>query len=261
MLGFAAWSALPIAWLFLTAFRPRSAITAVPPWVTSDLTLQNFVRLFSEHDMGRLLRNSVATALGTTLVTLSVGLPCAFFLSQAKSRLRDNVLLFLLSTKMVPLVAVSLPLFVLFTELGLRGSIIGLVLAQCVASLPFAVWLLTWYFADFPAEIHWAAQLDGHTPWGALWRVVMPMAAPGISVAAAFTFILAWNDYMLATLLTTMRTRPLTAELPLLVTQGITQWGQLAAGTVVAVVPVALLVFAIRGHLAEGATSGALKKA
>lgn len=260
LLGYFTVVTLPVLWLGATAVKDRTAITAAPPELLFTPTMENFTKLFLGHDVVGLVVNSLVVALGTVSLTIILGAPSAYWLSQQPGVTSRRFLVFLLSTKMVPLVAVSLPAFIVFKLSGLQGSRVGLVLAESVAALPFAIWLLTGFFADVPVALRWAAQLDGLSHAGALWRVVVRAAAPGVAAVCILTFLYSWNDYMLATLLTTQRSRTLTAELPVLVSQSITQWGQLAAGGFISLLPAVFVALSFRGQLVAGVTGGILRK-
>jgi multiple sugar transport system permease protein len=251
---------LPAIWLAMCAFKTRLEITAWPPIFIFVPTFANFSTLNANHNLGLLTSNSLIVACGTTVFTLLLGLPSSFYFSRIRNQIRQNLLLFLLSTKMVPLIAIALPFYMLFTTIGLHGNLVGLIVAQSVACLPLTIWLMSGFFADIPTEIYWAAQLDGLSARQSFWYILVRVAAPGVGVSVIFTVIFSWNDYLVASILTTAETRTLTAELPILVTQSVTQWGQLCSGIILSLLPISLLALLARRYFIEGITSGTLKK-
>ena len=261
LLMFAAFSLTPLLWVLLTAFKARFDITTARPTVFFAPTLANFRALVSDHDLGRLLANSVIVATTSTLICIAMAAVTAYSLvHEHSSRTRMNVLVFLLTTRLTPVVALSLPIFVVFTRLGLRGTLIGIATAHTIANLPIAVWLLSDSFRRVPSEISYAARLDGLSEGALFGRIILPVTRSSIAATALLCFLFSWNEYALSTLLSTHTTATLSGELPVLITQGVTQWGQLCAGMTVLMVP-AIAVAMIGGRaVLRHQFAGALKK-
>jgi multiple sugar transport system permease protein len=218
------------------------------------------VAIFAGHPLARLIANSAIVAVGTTALALAVGALAAYAASVLRMRGRGAILGVVLAISMFPPIATVSPLFLLLNALGLRDTLAALVLTYSTFSLPLAVWLLASFFDALPRELYVAARVDGCSAFGALWRVVLPLAAPGILAAALLVFIFAWNEFLFALSFTaTEASRTLPVGIALFPGLHEVPYGEIAAASVVATLPVVALAFAFQRRIVEGLTAGAVK--
>jgi multiple sugar transport system permease protein len=246
----------PYLWLVFQAFRPRSDITASPPTLNLDLTLQNFALDYNGQSLLQLLFNGCIISGGTVALSLIVGAPSAYFFARFESRWSRNLFVLVLSTRMAPAIALSLPMFVLFTFLNLRGTYLSVILAQTAFNVAFVVWFLQSAVTESPREMELAAQIDGRSWMGALLDIVIPANAPALQAASAFVFLFSWNEYLLSSLLSNSLTRPITPALPGFIAQATSQWGNFCAVALIASLPPIGLAMVARRFLTRGFTSG-----
>ncbi|WP_243095535.1 carbohydrate ABC transporter permease [Thermus thalpophilus] len=247
---------LPLLWTLRSALLPEGLAYALPP-AFGPWTLENFLRVL-EGPFGKAFRNSLLVA---SLVVL-VGLPLAAGLGFALARHRlggEGLRFGVLATQMLPPIVLALPLFALFRTLGLSGTIWALLLAYLAFALPFMTWLLLGFFQGLPRELEEAAYVDGATPLQAFFRVVLPLSAPGLFAAGVLGFLLSWNEFLFALLLSGRETQTIPVALSTLVTQRGVLFAQVAAGVVLSVLPVALLARTVDRYLVAGLTLGAVK--
>jgi multiple sugar transport system permease protein len=253
---FSLYIALPPLWVLRTSFVPDSLaykVTLLP-----DITLANYVKLFEQDQFALAYWDSFAAAAGSTLL----GLPLAAMAGYAFARYRTGgqaSRFFVLATQMLPPVALVLPVFGLFRLAGLTNSVAGLVIAYGAINLPFLTWILMGFFEGVPVELEWAAMADGATVWGAFWRIVIPVSLPGLAAAAVLGFILAWNEFLFALVLTGPTTATIPVALAGLQSQNGVQIAEVSAGVVLGVAPLLIASRIIQRHLVRGLTFGAVK--
>lgn len=243
---------LPLIWVLLRALSLEGQ-----PFSLANMTLDNFARLI-QGPFGLGLRNSLWVGAGV----VSLGLPLAALLGYALARynLGGHALRFgVLATQMLPPIVLALPLFALFRVLGLTGSLAGLIIAYLAFALPFMTWLLMGFFRTFPRELEEAAWVDGAGSLYIFIRIVLPLSAPGLFAAGVMGFLLSWNEFLLALLLSGRESQTVPVVLSTFITQRGVLFAQVAAGVVLAVLPVALLARIIDRYLVEGLTLGAVK--
>jgi multiple sugar transport system permease protein len=245
--------------MLATAFKSRLDITSYPPRFFFVPTLENFSWTYNGQGLVRILFNTVVISIGTVALALSLGIPAAYYMARTKSRLAGHFSLFVLSTRVAPPIALSLPIFVLLSEVGLRGSYLSIVLAHSAFGVSFAIWIMDGFFASIPRDIETAGQIDGLTRIGALFKVLLPAAKPGIFAAGAFTFVFSWNEFMIASLLSSSAVSPITPALPGFIARSTTYWGEFCAVALVASLPPIALFFLFRKFLVSGLTSGVIR--
>jgi multiple sugar transport system permease protein len=250
----------PYLWMVMAAFKSRLDVTARPPRLLFSPTLENFALSYNGQPIVPLFANTFVIATGTALLTLLLGVPAAYFFARRRSGGTRNLFLFVLATRIAPPIALSLPFFIVFTQVGLRGTYAAVVIIHSVFNLSFVIWLLEGFFADVPVEIEMAAQVDGRTRTGAFFYAVLPQIRLGVGTTALFTFIFSWNEYMMASLLSSSATRPVTPALPGFIAQASTQWGSFCAVATLSSLPVLALVVLARRQLARGLTAGVVHK-
>ncbi|WP_101294985.1 carbohydrate ABC transporter permease [Halegenticoccus soli] len=252
---------LPIAWLILSTLMSTEVMYSgrVVP-AADELTLRNYAHVLARPEFRRYFVNSTVVATATTALTLVFGTLAGYALSRFEFPGRSVLLLGYISTQMLPWVLVLIPFFLLMFELGLVDSFTGIVLAHTAFALPFATWMLKGYFDDIPESLDDAAKMDGCSQVDVLWRVILPLSAPGMAVAGFYTFVLSWNDYLAVSVLSqTAATRTLPFGLQLFQTQNQINWGLVLTAAVITMVPVILLFAVVQRWLVEGLANGGMK--
>ena len=247
---------VPILWIFLLAFKPRTEVAALPPKIIFTPTLENFIELFSRHDFLLTTINSLIVASGSTVLGLALGIPAAFAISWHKMSWPATITLF---ARMAPGTLFLLPWLIMFTQLGLVGSHFVLILTHAAITLPIVIWVLLPYFDAVPREIVECAQIDGARQYQCLTLVVIPVVSAGIVVAAILSFVFSWNYFLFALVLSGIRTKTAVVASFNFVGEGVTNWGALMAAAVVIALPPLILTLLIQKRLVGGLASGAVK--
>lgn len=253
------WTLLPIYWLISTSLKSPLATTASPPQWLPDLNFSAYTAALSNPVLGAGLMHSAFVALGATAISVLVGALAAFGLTQLSGTRMKNFEFWVLSSRMAPPVAVAIPMFVLFNTVGLYDTIVGLILAHILLVVGIVCWILMEAFRSISGEMPEAALLDGASYGRVFWSVLLALTAPGIVAAESVSFLLSWNDFFFALVLTS--TDASTA--PLAIYQAIgyqsIDLGQLAATSIVVLIPTALVVGLFQRQLVSGLSLGAVK--
>jgi multiple sugar transport system permease protein len=249
---------IPFLWIVLTAFKEPVAADASPPVFISRLTLDNFRALFQDNYAHSLLNSAIITALATGS-TLLFGIPAGYAFARGKFRGRGFFGAFLLFSRMVPPVIYIIPLFLFFHLLSLIGSFTGLTLAYLTGLLPFTVWMSASYFQGVPVELEEAARVDGCSRLRAFFRIVLPLALPGVVSVGLLIGIASWSEYFIPLILGGFNTEPATVGIVNFVGVDGSSWGPMAAGALCLIVPVFLATLLAQRSLLDGLTAGALK--
>ena len=261
----AAWAValiifFPVLWMILTSFKTEASAVASPPVLLSaEWTVQNYVDVWARSDYPRFFWNSVVIAVGSTLLGLAIAIPSAWAMAFVPGRRTKDLLMWMLSTKMMPAVAVMIPLYLLFQQLGLIDTKTGLVLALMLMNLPIIVWMLYTYFKEIPGEILEAARMDGAGLWNEIVHVLTPMALPGIASTMLLNVILAWNEAFWTIVLTTTRAAPLSAFIASFSAPQGLFYAKLSAASAMAILPILILGWFSQKQLVRGLTFGAVK--
>lgn len=253
----------PVLWVVRIALTEGATLASDAPF---DPSFANFEAVLSHKAtngdwlFGRQLWNSLVVATATTIVGVVLSVSAAYALSRMRFPGREGFLRTLLLSQMFPGVAVAVPLYYLLGKLGLLNSWLGLTLVYATTAVPFCAHLLKGYFDTIPKEIEEAAALDGASPGTIFWRIVLPLARPGIAVTALFSFLTAWNEFILAaTFLGDEASYTLPVALQQYVGDYSTEWGKFAAGAILVSLPVTALFYAVQRHLVGGLTAGGVK--
>lgn len=259
-------SLYPVLWVVKMALSPAQSLSLSINPFPETVTFDHFRDVLSSHDsqgrwlFGRQLLASIVVSGATTLVGLSLAVTAAYALSRFRFPGKDAGMQTLLVTQMFPATLMLVPLYRLLQTLGLLDSWGGLVLVYSTSSLPFCVWMLKGYFDTIPRELEEAAVMDGASPWQVFTRVVLPLARPALAVTALFSFMTAWNEFILAaTLINDAARFTLPVALQQYVGEWKTEWGHFAAGALIVSAPVMALFFALQKFLVGGLTAGAVK--
>lgn len=251
----------PFLWMISTSLKHSNEIfTPTPQWIPSSVTFSNYVELWTTTPFPTYFRNSVVVAVATTLITLFISTFFAYGLSRFRFKGRRIMLNMLLVSQMFPLVLLIIPIYIIFIRLDLMDSYGSLIIAYCTFAIPFGTLMLKSYFDGLPPETEEAALMDGCSPVGAIFRVVIPLAAPAIAAVGLFSFILSWQEFIFALTLTnseSMRTLPV--GISLMVGNREVLWGMLMAASTLVTLPVVFLFIYFQKYLVSGMTMGAVK--
>lgn len=287
---------IPVFAMGITAFKSRADVVAVPPRVVFEPTLEGFVFLLTERsqlsgaaltqaqenaenlslferialangqringpsDFVMRLRNSLIIAGGSTIASVTLGVFAAYAFSRFDIPGKDDLLFFILSTRMLPAVVVAVPLFLMYRQLGLHDTHLGMILLYTVFNLSLTVWLLKGFIDEIPREYEEAALVDGYTRLQAFFKIVLPQATTGIAATTVFSLIFAWNEYAFALMMTSNRARTAPPAIATMLGRGGIEWSAIAAGTLAFLIPVVIITFALRRHLLRGVTFGAIRQ-
>lgn len=287
---------IPVFAMGLTAFKSRADVVAVPPKIIFDPTLEGFVFLLTERtqltqsrreeltqnidqlnlfervalDNGQevlgpsdfvfRLRNSLIIAGGSTVASVVLGLLAAYAFSRFDVPGKDDLMFFILSTRMLPAVVISIPLFLMYRQLKLHDTHLGMIILYTVFNLSLSVWLLKGFIDEIPREYEEAALVDGYSRFQAFYKIVLPQATTGIAATTVFCLIFAWNEYAFALMLTSQEARTAPPSIATMLGRGGIEWSAIAAGTLTFLIPVIIIAFALRRYLLRGVTFGAIRQ-
>ena len=250
----------PILWMILTSFKTELEAFSTPPkFLFFDWTIENFGIVQQRSNYLKFAGNSIILSLGSTLVGIVVGVPAAWAMAFAPGKRTKDVLLWMLSTKMMPPVGALIPIYLLFKDSGLLDSRIGLIGIEFLINLPIIIWMLFTYFKEIPGEILEASRMDGATPWREIVFVLAPMAVPGVASTILLNVILAWNEAFWTLNLTTTQAAPLTAFIASYSSPEGLFWAKLSAASTMAIAPILILGWFSQKQLVRGLTFGAVK--
>jgi multiple sugar transport system permease protein len=290
---YAVISIMPLLWIGATAFKSPSDSIAYPPKVLFQPSLEGYVNLFTTRTRqtpdfiahlpppstwyDKLVRsqnmviagpskvvprfvNSLIVGFGSTFLAVLLGTLTAYAFSRFRVPLADDLLFFILSTRMMPPIAVAIPIYLMYRELNLTDTRIGLILLYTAVNISLAVWLLKGFFDEIPREYEEAALVDGYTRLQAFRKVVLPQAVTGIAATAIFCLIFSWNEYAFALLLTSGDAETMPPFIPFIIGEGGQDWTAVAAATTLFLLPIVLFTIVLRKHLLRGITFGAVRK-
>ena len=271
----------PLYWILISSFKTRAAIVSTTPtylpYVEFEPTMNNYRDVLfggatasgegstvtSSADVSefrdRLINSIIITGASTALAVL-VGTLTAYAVSRFTIPLEDDFMFFVLSTKMLPPIVVLIPIFVLFSDFGLRDSYFGLIILYTAFNLPFVVWIMKGFFDEIPKEYEDAAMVDGYSRFQAIYKIVLPEAIPAMAATAVFSIIVSWNEFVLVNFLNRDAASTVPPFLNSIIGVGAVEWGRLAAASVIYVIPVIIFTFLVRNHLLRGVTFGAVRR-
>lgn len=256
----------PIYWLFLVAARSRVELFASPKLYQTTIFWENFIRPLFRDVYGRYIFNSLIISTANTLLVITLAILATYALSRYQLTGADNIFFWTITNRMAPPFAFMLPLFLLYSRVIRIGPFqlfdthIGMILAYCVFNLPFAIWLLKGMVDGIPTDLDDAALVDGCSVLGVIWRVIVPLAKPGIAITALLTWLFAWNEYLFAASLTSVQARTITTGLAEFITVVGTNWGEMAAMAVVCLLPAILFLAFVQRYIVAGLTFGAVRE-
>lgn len=293
VIGYALITLLPLLWIIATGFKSGPDSIAYPPKVLFEPTVEGYVNLFTTQtrlsedakaepvedlpwyeqltrERGNTIVgtsryserffNSIIIGFGSTFFAIVLGTAAAYAFSRFRVPLKDDLLFFILSTRMMPPIAVAIPIFLMFRQLGLSDTHAGMILLYTAVNLSLSVWLINGFIDEIPVEYEEAALIDGYTRFQAFYKVVLPQAATGIASTAIFCLIFAWNEYAFAVLLTSGTAQTAPPFIPTIIGVGGQDWPAVAAGATIFLIPVMVFTILLRKHLLRGITFGAVRK-
>jgi multiple sugar transport system permease protein len=293
VVAYALVTMIPLIWIFLTGFKTPPDSISYPPKVVFAPSLEGYCNLFTTRSRqtaeyiaalpppsgtcDEVVRkrnmviagpsnfaprffNSVIIAFGSTALSVALGTIAAYAFSRFKIPLKDDLLFFILSTRMMPPIAVAIPIYLMYRELGLSDTRLGMILLYTAVNVSLAVWLLKGFIDEIPREYEEAAMVDGYTRVQAFFKVVLPQATTGIVATAIFCLIFAWNEYAFAVLLTSGEAQTAPPFIPIIIGEGGQDWPAVAAGTTIVLIPILVFTVLLRRHLLRGITFGAVRK-
>ena len=293
VLFYAIITLMPLLWIVATSFKTGPDSISYPPKVFFEPSLEGYVNLFTTRTratpeqlatrpppenfadeivqrrneiivgpskFGERFVNSVIIGFGSTFLSVFLGTLAAYAFSRFRVPLKDDLLFFILSTRMMPPIAVAIPIFLMFRNLGLSDTHLGMILLYTGVNISLAVWLLKGFIDEIPREYEEAALIDGYTRFQAFRKVVLPQAATGIASTAIFCLIFAWNEYAFAALLTSGTAQTAPPFIPTIIGAGGKDWPAVAAGATLFLVPIMVFTILLRKHLLRGITFGAVRK-
>jgi multiple sugar transport system permease protein len=253
------WTLVPVGWMLISSFKSLTDVLSPTPLLAFKPTLVNYISLVSGgNNLLTYFRSSFLASGISTIIATTLGCLAGYGLARSNFRGKRHLAFWIISTRMAPIAAVILPLFIGFTFLNLINTVWGLIVAYLSFNLPFAIWIMNAFFADLPPGIEEAARVDGASNFQTFWRIALPMTAPGIVTTAILCLVFSWNDYAFAVTFAGPGSQTLPVAASQLITQTGVDWGQLTAiGTVVAL-PMVIVGLAVRRYLVRGLTLGAV---
>ena len=293
VIAYALITMVPLLWIFSTGFKTPPDSISYPPKVVFGPSLEGYVNLFTNRSRqtpaymaslpppetwyDKLVRsrnmvitgpsrfagrytNSLIIGFGSTFLAVFLGTLAAYGFSRFLVPLKDDLLFFILSTRMMPPIAVAIPIYLMYRDLGLSDTHLGMILLYTAVNLSLSVWLLKGFIDEIPREYEEAAMIDGYTRLQAFFKVVLPQASTGIAATAIFCLIFSWNEYAFALLLTSGEAQTAPPFIPIIIGEGGLDWPAVAAGTTLFLLPVLVFTILLRRHLLRGITFGAVRK-
>ncbi|GAA3206626.1 carbohydrate ABC transporter permease [Actinocorallia longicatena] len=266
VLGFLAlFTLLPLYAMISSSLKPLGDVQGDWHWIPTSITLRPFIDIWKTVPLAKYFMNSLIISGSATVCSVIIAIFAAYSISRFKFRGRGIFSVTVLSTQMFPGILFLLPLFIIFVNIGnttgivLYGSRLGLIVTYLTFSLPFAIWMLAGYFDSIPKELDEAAMVDGNGPIGALLRVVIPAAMPGIVAVSIYSFMTAWGEVLFASVMTDSDTRTLAVGLQEYSTQVQVYWNQVMAASLIVSVPIVIGFLLLQRFLVAGLTAGAVK--
>jgi multiple sugar transport system permease protein len=254
----------PIYWLVAMAIRPTDEMMGHISVIPQSLTFEHFIKLFTEKGFDTAIVNSLQTTFGSLVLSLAVGICAAYVLARRRFHfgLKRPVTYWILLVRVLPPVAFTIPLYTMFSKIGLLNTKLPVMLACVLINVPLIIWFLISFFQDLPEEVEESAKVDGATEWQLFCRIVLPLVAPGIAAVAMLSFMYAWNEYTYTVIFTRS---PANNTVPLALSvlnteDNLTNFGLVAAGGVMSVIPITLFVIFAQNYLISGLSSGAVKE-
>lgn len=259
LVAFATLNLIPVIWALLTSLKNPVDAFAIPPKLIFEPTLMFHYEVWVERGFWSFLVNSLFVSFATVAISVPIGAMAAYALARTRSRYRHRVLFGLLAVRMFPQILLAIPFFVMANALGLVDTYFALITAFVAVNQPFTIWLLRSFFVDVPVELDEAARIDGASEWQVFWRVVLPVVRPGLLVTAVFSFLLGYNEFLFALILSGTDTKTLPVAIAEYGGEDVAYWSLSAAAAIGIMLPALLFTLFAQKHLVRGLTVGAVK--
>jgi multiple sugar transport system permease protein len=253
-------SVLPFLWVVLTAFKDRITAFSVPPTWIFKPSIESFVTLITFRRMHKFLLNSAIISVSATALSVGIGTFAAYALARFRFGGRDDVAFWILTNRMLPPVAVIIPMFMIFQTVHLLDTHIGLIILYTGMQLPFVVWMLRGYFEDIPRALEEAAWVDGDSWFAAFRKITLPLVAPAITATAIFVMILSWNEYAFALFITGPNSKTLPPSVVTFMVERSVEWNQLGAACIFIALPILIFVLFVQRYFVRGLTMGMMRQ-
>ena len=251
---------IPVLWILDTSFSPGNSLSSSEGLRVGDWTTEHFSNILSSDEFYTWVKNSLIVSIGTTLLGLSIAIPAGYGFSRYNFYGKSTIMFSFILVQMFPGVIIIVPYFILMKTLGLLNTSTGLILAYSVTALPLCVWMLKGYFDTIPRELEEAARIDGCTQFQVFWKIIIPLSLPAIAVTSLFSFLAAWNEFLLAlTFNTSNDNYTLPVGLASFISPTKQLWGDFAALSIIAAIPIVLLFILFQKYLINGLTAGSVK--
>ena len=254
----------PIYWMITLSIRQNEELLGEMPLLPLSFTLEHYIKLFTEKGFGLALKNSLTVTLTAVIFSLIIGLCAAYIISCARFRFRIKrpVSYWVMLVRVLPPVAFTIPLYIMFSRMGVLNTRLPVIMACIFVNIPLVIWFMINFFADLPKAVEESAKIDGATEGQLFARIVLPLVAPGVAAISMLSFIYAWNEYTYSVIFVQSQQN---YTVPLLLAvlnteDNLTQFGLVAAGGVISVIPIALFVIFAQNYLIQGLSSGAVKE-
>lgn len=249
----------PIFWMGVTAFKREAVAVATPPVLFFEPTLANFTTVFARSNYGMFVQNSIVIAVTATILAVVIGAPAAYAMAFYPKKKTKDILVWMLSTKMMPAVGVLVPIYLWFRDWELLDTRIGLIIIYTLMNLPIVIWLIFTFFKEIPKDLVEAARMDGAKPLKQLLHVLLPLTAPGFASTTLLSIIFIWNEAFWSINLTVTKGSPLAAFISSYSSPQGMFWAKLSAASLLAVAPIMILGWLTQKQLVRGLTFGAVK--
>ena len=251
---------IPVFWIIDTSFSPGNSLSSSEGFIVGDWTTEHFSNILSSDEFYVWVKNSLIVSIGTTLLGLSIAIPAGYGFSRYHFYGKSTIMFSFILVQMFPGVIIIVPYFILMKTLGLLNTSAGLILAYSVTALPLCVWMLKGYFDTIPRELEEAARIDGCSQFQVFWKIIIPLSLPAIAVTSLFSFLAAWNEFLLAlTFNTSNENYTLPVGLASFISPTKQLWGDFAALSIIAAIPIVLLFILFQKYLINGLTAGSVK--
>lgn len=259
-----SWTLFPVYWMMSLSIREGRELISSLALIPKSFTVEHFISLFERNNFSVAVMNSLQVTLISLAFSLFFGLACAYILARARFRykLKGSMLFWVLLVRIIPPIAFALPLYIMMNNLGILSTKIPLILSHILINIPFIIWFMISFFASLPEEIEESAEIDGATEFQLFIRIVLPLVLPGITAVAILSFMTSWNEYLYGVIFVQS---PSNFTIPLSLAtlnseQELAQWGSIAAGGIVSLIPIAIFVIFAQNFLIQGLSSGAVKE-
>lgn len=249
----------PLIWLISTSFKNYIDAFAMPPKFIFTPTMDNYIKVFGKADFFGFMKNSIICSVGSTFIAIVLGVPCAYAIACLPFKKGKDTAFFFLSARIAPPIMTLLPLYIIFSKIGLVGTKYPIIIMYILLCLPVVVWLMPVYFREIPMELRESAIIDGCDEWHVFLNIILPLVKSSIAATAIYCIIITWNEFLIALVLSDKSSQTLPVTITSFMTFQGTEWGPLSAAGTIIMIPMLIFGFFIQKYFAKGMVSGAVK--